>query len=277
MTMIVKVLFVALARSQGDHCSAQEECWSPSLSKTGKKAVVRANSTSRHLKLFCLATKSGTIAQQLQSIGVQERAKSRAAIESLIRCTHFLTRQHIAHSTNFTQLVDLIVSHGAQDLQNFVENAAKNAVYTSRAAVVDFTEALCTWSEERVLKRLQKASVFSVMANECTDITTIEELSVFCRWEEGGIPIECFSDILPLKKADAESICSALLNCLKDKRISLLVRLLGWGLTGPLLFLEAKQVSKQGSRSTLLVQYLCTVTVICCSWHVYKLPTALMA
>lgn len=48
------------------------------------------------------------------------------------------------------------------------------------------------------------------MADECTDITTIEELSVFCHWEEGGIPIECFLDILPLKKADAESISSAL-------------------------------------------------------------------
>ena len=38
------------------------------------------------------------------------------------------------------------------------------------------------------------------------DITTVEELSVFCRWEEDGTPVECFLDIVPLKKADAESI-----------------------------------------------------------------------
>ena len=34
----------------------------------------------------------------------------------------------------------------------------------------------------------------------------VEELSVFCHWEEDGTPVECFLDIAPLKKADAESI-----------------------------------------------------------------------
>ena len=41
------------------------------------------------------------------------------------------------------------------------------------------------------------------MADECTDITTIEELSVFCRWVEDGEPVEHFFKMLPLKKADA--------------------------------------------------------------------------
>ena len=39
--------------------------------------------------------------------------------------------------------------------------------------MVDFIEALGTWVEESILKRLQKASVFSVMADECTDITAV--------------------------------------------------------------------------------------------------------
>lgn len=109
-----------------------------------------------------LAAKSATIAQQLQSIGEQERVKNRAAIKSLIRCTHFLTRQPIAHSTNFTLLVDLVVSCGVEDLQIFIENASRNAVYTSCAEVVDFIETLGTWSGECVLKQLQKAFIFSI-------------------------------------------------------------------------------------------------------------------
>ena len=117
-----------------------------------KRAHERSESHIQASQALLLATKSGTIAQQIQSIEEQERAKSRAAIKSLILCTHFLTCQHITHSTNFTQLVDLVVSYGAQDLQIFVENTAKNAVYTSCAPVVDFIEALGTWSEERVLK-----------------------------------------------------------------------------------------------------------------------------
>ena len=119
--------------------------------------------------------------------------------------------------TNFTQLVDLVVSCGARELQIFVENTSRNAVYTSQGAVVDFIEALRTWVKELFLKKLQKSPVFSVMADECADITAVEKLSVFCRWEEDGTPVKCFLDIVPLKKAYAESIYLALVKCIKDK------------------------------------------------------------
>ena len=56
-------------------------------------------------------------------------------MKSLVHCTHFLTRHHIAHSTNFTQLVDLVVSCGARELQVFVENTSRNGIYTSRGAM----------------------------------------------------------------------------------------------------------------------------------------------
>ena len=58
--------------------------------------------------------------------------------------------------------------------------------------MVEFIESLGTWVEELILKHLQKASMYSLMADECTDVSTVEELSVFCRWEEDGVPVECF-------------------------------------------------------------------------------------
>ena len=60
--------------------------------------------------------------------------------------------------------------------------------------------------EESLLKRLHKAPFFSIMADECTDVTTIEELTICCRWVESGVPEEYFIEIFPLKKANAESI-----------------------------------------------------------------------
>ena len=48
------------------------------------------------------------------------------------------------------------------------------------------------------------------MADECTDVTTIQELTICCHWVESGVPEEHFIEILPLKKANAESIYSAL-------------------------------------------------------------------
>ena len=93
-------------------------------------------------------------------------------MKSLVRCTHFLTWNHIAYSTNFTKLVDLVIFCGAGELQVFIENASRNAVYTLRGS--DFIKALGTWVKGSILKRNQKASV-SVMADECTDIMAVEE------------------------------------------------------------------------------------------------------
>ena len=192
------------------------------LFQNWKKATERMKAherSSRHTQAsqaMLDISKHDSVVQQLQRVRMQEREKNSAAMKSLVRCTHFLTRHHIAHSTNFTQLVDLVVSCGARELQVFIKNASRNAVDTSQGAVVDFIEALGTWVEESILKRLQKASVFSVMADECTNIMTVEELSVFCRWEEDGTPVECFLDIVPLKKADAESKYLALVKCIKD-------------------------------------------------------------
>ena len=164
----------------------------------------------------------------MQQVGEIERLKNRAAIKSLIRCTHFLARHHIAHATNFSSLVDLIVSYGGEDLRLFIERAGRNAVYTSKDAVVEFVAAICQWVEESLLKRLHQAQYFSMMADECTDITTIEELSVFCRWVEDGLPVEHFIEVVSLKKANAKTIYETLVECLKKKRIQL-SRLIGMG------------------------------------------------
>ena len=88
-------------------------------------------------------------------------------------------------------------------------------------AVVEFVNALGTWVEESLLKRFHKAPFFSIMADEYTDVTTIEELTICCRWVESGVPEEPFIEISPLKKANAESMYSALLEYCREKNIQL--------------------------------------------------------
>ena len=59
------------------------------------------------------------------------------------------------------------------------------------------------------------------MADECTDLLPIEELTICCRWVESGVPEKHFIEILPLKKANAESIYSALVEHCKEMNIQL--------------------------------------------------------
>ena len=59
------------------------------------------------------------------------------------------------------------------------------------------------------------------MAHECTDVTTIKELTICCRWVESGVLEEHFIEILSLKKPNAESIYSASVKCYMEKNIHL--------------------------------------------------------
>ena len=100
------------------------------------------------------------------------------------------------------------MSFGGETLQTFPYRAGGNATYTSKT-VVEFMNVLGTWGEESLLNRLHKAPFFSIMADEYTDVTSIEELTIGCRWVESGVQEEHFIEILPLKKATAESIYPA--------------------------------------------------------------------
>ena len=100
-----------------------------------------AHSQAKNLALSEAATLSKGSVVQLQKVDKQERMKNQAAVKSLLRCMHFLVRNHIAHTTNFEKLVDLVVSCGGEALTHFMDKAAQNAVYTSHVAVVEFVEA----------------------------------------------------------------------------------------------------------------------------------------
>ena len=99
--------------------------------------------------------------------------KNRTARKELLHCTHFLARNHIAHTTNFDKLIELVVCCGGDDLKQFIESTGRNATYTSKDAVIEFVEAIGQWVEESLHKRLHQAPFYSLMADECTDISTV--------------------------------------------------------------------------------------------------------
>ena len=43
----------------------------------------------------------------------------------------------------------------------------------------------CSWNMDG---RVSTQEFFSIMADECTDVTTIEELTIYCRWVESCAP-----------------------------------------------------------------------------------------
>ena len=123
--------------TRGQSSQGSGGVWSQSLSRIGKKAAVQkmkehASSEShlRQVEAELIVSRGETVVRQLQRFGDSERSKNRKAIKALLGCTHYLCKQHIPHTTNFSKLIDLIVSCGGKDLEEFVFKAAKNASYT---------------------------------------------------------------------------------------------------------------------------------------------------
>ena len=124
---------------------------------------------------------------------------------------------------------------GSEYLKVFNESSARNATYRSTDSVIGFVEALGSWVERSLLKQVTQAYFYSIMADECTNITTAEELSIFFRWVEKGVPVEHFFGIMPLKKADAVTIHSTLIKFLNEKEMQL-GKLVGMGFDGAATF-----------------------------------------
>ncbi len=130
--------------TRGQSSQGSGGVWVTKPFQNWKKAIkkMKAHASSefhlRQTEAALVVSMKGTIVQQLQSIGDSERKKNRRAIKALIRCTHYLCKLHLPHTTNFSKLVDLIVSCGGKDLDDFITNAAKNAQYTSTDAVTGF-------------------------------------------------------------------------------------------------------------------------------------------
>ena len=99
------------------------------------------------------------------------------------------------------------------------------------------------------------------MADECTDVSTVEELSIFCRWTENCEPMEHFFELVPLKRANAESIHSVMEECLISKSVQL-SKLIGMGFDGATTFSGKKSGVQARMKSTHRMLYLFTVIAI---------------
>ena len=101
-------VFCKVCKKSGKSFSRTGGAWIATPFTNWKNAVermkARENSDTRvqatQVALVLEGARSeGSIIQQLQRVESQERMKTRVAIKSLIRCTHFLARNHIAHTT----------------------------------------------------------------------------------------------------------------------------------------------------------------------------------
>ena len=85
------------------------------------------------------------------------------------------------------------------------------------------------------MNSLRCSPFFSVLADECQDISTQKEQSICCRWLVNGCPEEHFLTVLYVKSTDAETISATITSFISENNLDCR-RVVGQGYNGAATF-----------------------------------------
>ena len=161
-----------------------------------------------------------------------------------------------------------MVENGDDEVRKHLDTAPRNANYGSHVAKSENLDAISLWVQQGILRSLKEAAFYSILADESTDIATIEELSICFRWvDSSGSPVEHFLGLVSLSACDAASIFTALKAFLADSDIDA-GKLRGQGYDGAATFSGTKNGVQMRIRTlaprALFVHCRAHVLQLCC-------------
>ena len=99
-------------------------------------------------------------------------------------------------------VIELQVLNSNELLEKHLSEGPSNAQYTLRFSARVLIEAINIWIE----RKLQESPYFSILVDECQDISTREELSICGRRLINGKPEEHLLTVLHVRSTDAGTI-----------------------------------------------------------------------
>ena len=128
-------------------------------------------------------------------------------MEQAFSCLYFLTKQRIAHTTNYEPLLDLMSYLGVKIKEKI--GKGMNATYTSEKTIQEMVFVMSESLEKKMLESMRESSHFSILFNETTDCTVTEQLAVHrCFITNSGELRCCFLKIIDLLHLESAGIGS---------------------------------------------------------------------
>ena len=97
--------------------------------------------------------------------------------------------------------------------------------------MTELIEVISTYLENKILDQVRQNNFFALMADESTDVSSVEELSICARYLIQGKPEEHFLKILSVDRTDAATIADSIKSFLDDNNL-LSTKLRAIGLDG---------------------------------------------
>ena len=207
-----------------------------------------------------LGQKTGNVLDRIIVASDEEKRRNHEVIKTLIRSLYFLVKHRVPHTTTFNDLISLQADNGNEIKKQHLSTCPDNATYLSKATSADLIECIGHHIDSSLLGGLKASPFYSIMADESTDISSKEELSVCGRWIENGKAVEHFLGIVHAKEVTAKA--QYLLDFLQECGIPI-QKLRGLGFDGA----SAMSGSKGGVQiqiCSLSLSSVATSGCVCC-------------
>jgi len=169
--------------------------WVTKPSQNWKKAIEkmriheRGGNHKKQIDTESIFSTGQTVIYHFQCIGDSNKSKNQNAIKSFLRYPALISVQATYSLHNkFNKLAGLVVACGGKDLGEFIHKAAR---MHPQATLQQMLSQISLRQSENGLIGCYKNSFLTLhlMADEYTDITVVQELSIYCRWIENGAPV----------------------------------------------------------------------------------------
>lgn len=129
---------------------------------------------------------------------------------------YFLLKQEIPHTVNLRQIVSAVVCADAnRSMLANIKQAPANAHHLSKSAASEFLESFSVTLFTRIRDSLNSVEMYSILADECTDVNNRQSLSVCVRHIDSRGVSETFLSCVSLTETNAISIKEKLYSVLE--------------------------------------------------------------
>ena len=128
----------------------------------------------------------------------------------------------LANEGNFRALLRYRVQSGDNDLKDHLDNCQKNATYTSPRIQNEIVKTCNTYIRDQLVKRINASKCFSILADETTDISNIEQFSLCARYVDEELHIrEDFLQFVPVYDLTGRNLADVIKKSLNEYGIDL--------------------------------------------------------
>ena len=168
-----------------------------------------------------------SVASQLDGQRAEHLRKNQELIKSIAKTVHFCGKQGIAlrghrddstatsssNRGNFRELLDFRAEAGDEHLQDHFKSRQGNAMYSSKTIQNQLIEVIEDQVRSRIIDSVQASRYFSILCDEVTDVSGMEQLSLVLRFVDQSNSIrEEFVDFVQVERITGEVLASSILN-----------------------------------------------------------------